>query len=140
MEILGALILGTVAAGGANGIYSLLATTLSGRAPRLFLWTLGISVLVLLLFLLEQILLASTLLRDSSSLEAALDSFPLFLRRVVFIGAPPAACNLAIFSLRGRKEVGWYKFAVCSVVGAIAGFLVAMFMWVQLLIIVPTYD
>jgi hypothetical protein len=140
MEILGALVLGTVAAGGANGIYSLLATTLSGRAPRLFLWTQGLSVLVLLLFLLEQILLTSTWLHGSNSMEAAFDAFPLLLRRVVFIGAPPAACNLAIFLLRGRKEVGWHKFAISSVVGAIAGFLVAMFMWIQLLIIVPTYD
>ena len=93
-----------------------------------------------MLFLTEQLFLAFMWVRGSVSLDAALDGFPLLLRRAVFIGTPPAACNLAIYSLRARKEVGWRKFAIRSIVGAIAGFLVAMFMLVQLVIIVPTYD
>src|SRR5436190_22345954 len=107
MEILGTLFFGAVAAGSANGIYGVLAAAISEHAPHLFLWIRRISILVLLLFLTEQLFLAFMWVRGSVSLDAALDGFPLLLRRAVFIGTPPAACNLAIYSLRARKEVGW---------------------------------
>ena len=122
------MIFGALVAGVANIAYPPLAMFLARRTPRLFSIMAGCSLGLLLLVPIQEVLLVGSLVQGAH-IDLALLSLPKPLVQAVFVTSPPSASNLAVFLSR-RFNIPWF---VTWPIAAVIGFLMAMFVHVQVI-------